>query len=387
MVQATPFANALAEFSLNLYRQINTSKAGSNIFMSPLSISFALAMTYAGASGNTKKQMRSLLFGQWTEKQDEELHALYAEVMGLLNKSDAPYKLHLANRVYAHEPTLGELLTQFSNILKQKYSSELQPLDFGKGGGEEARGIINNWVGDKTNQKIKDLIPSGALSPLTRLVLVNAIYFKGDWKTKFSSEATRPMQFHAGPNKEVQVDMMSMNGKKFFYNETEGYQTLGMPYTGEQLFMFIMLPKEKHGLADMEKSLNGKNFLEAILNTNNEQKMEHVMVPKFKLEETVKLVEILKQLGATDMFDDEKADFSNINGKRDLAVSDVIHKAFIEVNEEGTEAAAATAVTMNIRCAMPQMNPSFIADHPFLFSIVDVRTNSILFLGRYFGSK
>jgi len=312
---------------------------------------------------------------------------MYQEVMSLLNKKDdSSYKLHLANRVYAHEPTLGHLLEPFSNILKQKYGSELQAVDFGKNNGEEARGVINKWVDEKTNQKIKDLLPKGVLSSMTRLVLVNAIYFKGDWKMKFEKEATRSKQFYAGPNKEIQVDMMSMSGRKFYYDENDGFQVLGMPYKGDELFMFVLLPKKRDGLAEMEKSFDGKKFLEAILNANREQKMEAVMIPKFKLEETVNLVEILEQLGATDMFDQQKADFTNINGKRDLVISDVIHKAFIEVNEEGTEAAAATGVVANLRC-MPAPSPSFIADHPFLFSIVDIRSTSILFLGRYFGSK
>jgi len=341
-------------------------------------------MTYAGAAGNTKTQLRNLLLGDSSEKKDDEFHSLYAEVVNLLNKGDKNYKLHVANRVYAHEKDLAELLDKFTNTLKQKYSSDLQAVDFGKS--EQVRGQINQWVGEKTNEKIKDLIPPGVLSELTRMVLVNAIYFKGDWKTKFNPEHTQQTAFHVSENKEIQVQMMSMRNQKLRYNENEQFQVLGMPYIGEQLFMYVFLPRQQFGLAELVKSLSGKKLLESILEANREQKLQQVAVPKFKLEETAHLVPILAKLGATDMFDDHKADFSNINGKRSLVVSDVIHKAFIEVNEEGTEAAAATAVAMNLRCAMP-MNPSFIADHPFLFAIVDMRSTSVLFLGRYNGQN
>lgn len=273
MSGASPFAQSLADLSLNLYREISAANgASSNIFISPLSISFALAMTYAGANGNTKKQMRDLLLGNRTDKQDDELHALYADVLGQLNKGSGSYKLHLANRVFAHQPTLGDLRPQFTSVIKEKYTSDLQPLDFGDEA--HARGVINNWVSEKTNQKIKDLIPRGVLSSLTRLVLVNAIYFKGDWKTKFDSKATRPRTFYAGPNKEIEIDMMHMGGQKFYYNENEGFQVLGMPYKGDELFMFVLLPQEREGLAALEKSLSGSKLLEAVLAANMEQKLD-----------------------------------------------------------------------------------------------------------------
>jgi len=342
-----------------------------------------LAMTYAGAAGNTKAELKKVLFGDWNENEDD-VHTMYGEVMEILNKEGSPYKLELANRIYAHEPSVGDLLGSFKNILQQKYTSDIHPVDFGKS--EETRGLINQWVEEKTNKKIKDLIASGVLSAMTRLVLVNAIYFKGDWKTQFDKEHTRSDKFHVSANKEIDVDMMTMRGQKLYYNENEEYQILGLPYKGEHLFMFVVLPRERFGLGELEKSLDGKKFLQSIMESNRERKLEYVQMPKFKLEETVELVKVLDHLGAKDMFSESAADFSNINGKKDLYVSDVIHKAFIEVNEEGTEATAATAAVMNLRCAMP-MNPSFVADHPFLFTIIDMRSTSILFLGRYMGSK
>jgi len=259
----------------------------------------------------------------------------------------------------------------------------LQYVDFGKS--ELIRAQINQWVSVKTNEKIQDLIPPGVFSGLTKMVLVNAIYFMGEWKEKFKPYNTKPGTFYAPKRKIVQVQMMNMT-ECLPYKQHKEFQILGMPYMGDDLSMFVILPKQQFGLAELVKRLNGKKLLEAISGTA--KNWTTVTMPKFKLEETANLLPILAKLGASDMFDDQKADFSNINGKRifddndGLVVSGIIHKAVIEVDEEGTVAAAATAMILRGGGYPP---PKFTADHPFLFTIVDMRSMSVLFLGRYNG--
>lgn len=243
---------------------------------------------------------------------------------------------------------------------------------------EKARNEINKWVEDRTNQKIKELIQKGDLTSLTRLVLVNAIYFKGKWKYTFNKKETKEIPFFVDEKRTSKVPMMHQVND-FNYYEDKDLQAIELPYSGDELSMIVILPKERT-LSKLEKNLN-YTLLDKISTNMAKEKIE-VYFPKFKIEKRYILNEPLIKLGMSDAFDDMLADFSGMTGSRDLYISKVIHQSFIEVNEEGTEAAAATAVIMSGKSI--SLGPKiFKADHPFLFFIIHKPTNTILFMGRF----
>jgi serpin B len=259
--------------------------------------------------------------------------------------------------------------------VKKFYGVRITPIDYSDE--EKARHTINAWVEDKTGSKIKDLIGQGVLEAATRLVLVNAIYFKGDWASPFDPGLTSPASFFVTPGKSVDVPMMSMK-YTFRYAEGEGLQILELPYGGNDLSMLALLPKEVDGLARLEASLSLEN-LDGWTKDLAEAEVQ-VSLPRFELSFPFRLDDTLKALGMPDAFSD-KADFSGMDGSKDLFVGAVLHKAFVAVNEQGTEAAAATAVVMMMKAvAFPAI--VFRADHPFVFLIRDNSTGSILFIGR-----
>uniref|UniRef100_A0A914WK99 Serpin domain-containing protein n=1 Tax=Plectus sambesii TaxID=2011161 RepID=A0A914WK99_9BILA len=266
--------------------------------------------------------------------------------------------------------------------LSKHYRNSVHAVNF-KSEAESARNEINGWVAETTKQRIKDLLAPDVLNSDTRLVLVNAIYFKGEWAEQFKDYQTNKATFYAASNKESKVDMMHMT-ERFKYSDQPDCQVLGMHYKGYELAMYVFLPKKRDGLAEVESSLTGERMLQLI---EGDRRIEvEVFLPKFKLEMSFGLGEALSSMGMSDLFDCNKADLSNITGDKSLHVSAVIHKAFIEVNEEGSEAAAATAVVMMLECGMvgPDVPPpKFIADHPFLFAISDGK--NLFFLGRYTG--
>jgi len=238
-------------------------------------------------------------------------------------------------------------------------------------------------VEKKTRNKIKNLIPKGVLNRLTRLVLTNAIYFKGNWESQFKKDRTKDGPFTLAGGEKVNVTMMNQTAD-FNYMETEDFQGLELPYVDNELSMIILLPKRVDGLAEFEKTLTLKNLSQWLAKLRKRKVI--VSVPKFKMTSQFRLAEVLKSMGMTDAFVPDVADFSGMNGKRDLFISAVIHKAYVDVNEEGTEAAAATAVVVGIT-SMPARPPVFRADHPFLFLIRDNHSGSILFIGRVTNPK
>lgn len=248
-----------------------------------------------------------------------------------------------------------------------------------------ATDLINRWVADNTAQKITKLIPPGVLDHLTRLVLVNAVYFKGDWQKKFDVKDTKEEDFHVSATETVRVPLMHKSKAKLWYgvNQDLNCQAIELPYAGDRLSMFVILPIAVDGLGKLESSLSAGELLDARERFRMQLRDVHVWLPKFKLDEQLGLTEILAKMGITDMFNKNVADFSGIDGTRELYVSKVLHQAVVDVNEEGTEAAAATAVVMMTRCAVILKDPfEFRADHPFVFFIQDNLTNSVLFLGR-----
>ena len=361
------------KFALNLYQKLKDTQG--NLFLSPYSISTALAMTYAGARDNTAKQMAKTLHFSLDQ---EELHPAFAKLRATLNaiEQKGKVKLHTANSLW---PQIGyPFLNEYLGLTERHYGVTITPVDY-RAAREAARRMINTWVEDKTENKIKDIIQPGVLDALTRLVLVNAIYFKGKWGSQFKESATKDVPFHLSQKKSVTVPMMNQK-ETFRYAECENIEILELPYVGNDLSMLVLLPKEIDGLADLEKALTADN-LEKRTKRLRKTKVT-VFLPKFKMTSQFGLGETLKSMGMTDAFNPNKANFSGMDGNpKWLSIGAVIHKAFVDVDEEGTEAAAATAVVMRAK-AMPAPAPTFRADHPFLFLIQDNNTRSILFIGR-----
>lgn len=366
-------------FALDLYRRLSSgAQPSDNLLVSPLSISTALGMTYAGARARTAQQMANVL--HFTLPGDR-LHAAFGELMRDLGKDREGYQLSIVNRLFGQA---GYPFKQpFLDTTGNDYGAPLEPVDF-KSDHEAARLRINDWVEDRTHDKIRDLLPKGSIDDKARLVLTNAIYFDGSWKHEFDKAATRFEPFYANGG-DAPVSMMNQL-RHFQYADLPSFQMLEMPYAGDDLSLVALLPKERGGLAGLEASLTPDlwNSSVAALGETN----VIVTLPKFKFDSSFSLADSLKELGMTDAFDKHLADFRDIADPLDekLVISKVLHKTLIDVNEEGTEAAGATAVVMigvTSACYCPPPPPKeFRADHPFLFALRDRHSGSLLFLGR-----
>jgi serpin B len=285
-------------------------------------------------------------------------------------------QLNVANGLWAQKG--NPFLPAFLDIARKQYEANVNQSDF-RTSAEAVRHEINDWVGQKTKGKITDLIPQGMLTPMTRLVLVNAIYFKGRWSTQFKKTSTTNAPFSVTGVRKVQAPLMNIT-ENFNYAEPEGLQVLELPYVGNDVSMVVLLPRENDGLKTLENSLTAPKLYEW-LGLLHSQKV-NVFLPKFKLTDQFSLVKTLASMGMLAPFSPQ-ADFSGMDGGHDLFISDVVHKAYVDVNEEGTEAAAATGVGMHaLAVRRPEPVPVFRADHPFIFLIRDTRSGSILFLGR-----
>jgi serine protease inhibitor len=359
------------QFGLDLYGKLR-DKDG-NLFFSPYSISTALAMTYAGARGQTAEEMAKTLH---FDLDHDKLHPAFKALQEGMKaeKKKAGYRLHVANALWGQKDY--RFLPAFLQVTHDNYGVGLQEVDFVKAT-EQARKTINEWVEKQTENKIKELLQPGILDTMTRLVLTNAIYFKGDWASQFKKDATRDLPFKLGDGKEVKTPLMYQRSK-FGYLETGDLQALELPYQGKDLSMVVLLPKKIDGLPSLEKELT-TDRLAGWLGRMRASEVQ-VFLPKFKMTSEFALKPVLASLGMKKLFTVE-ADLSGMNGRTDLYVSAVIHKAYLDVNEEGTEAAAATAVVVWATSARPPV-PVFRPDHPFLFLIRDQRTGSILFMGR-----
>lgn len=358
-----------SRFSFSLYSRLEERKG--NLFFSPLSVSSALAMTSAGARGETAAEMADVL--QFPD--GESLHGAFYSLLEELKTGQAEgVRLEIANRLWGQ--TGFTFLKSFRELTETYYGAALAEIDFSDP--ETARKIINRWVEKNTGGLIKDLIGPGVLGPLVRLVLTNAVYFKGEWEEGFDKEATETEDFHLSADRKVAVAMMRRKGD-YGYFENENLKVLELPYRGETFSMIICLPARVDGLKDLEKSLS-RSVLEQWL---EEQKIQNVRVflPRFRLTSRFELANVLAGLGMRLAFS-PKADFSGMTGKKDLYISRVIHQAYVDVNEEGTEAAAATAVVMRLTALSPAAEKTFRADHPFLFLIRHNPSGTILFLGR-----
>ena len=381
----TADAKAVAEgnnqFASDLYARLRSDKP-TNLFFSPYSISTALAMTDAGAKGLTEKQMSDVL--RFSVSRDK-LGPAFAQLrQTLVSKDEKPdFQLRVANRLWGQQGF--HFLPAYLQTTKDEYGAELGLVDFKKQA-EGARKEINAWVEEQTDHKIKDLLAPGVLNSDSRLVLTNAIYFKARWQTEFTKGATADAPFHVSAEKNDSVPMMHQT-HRFSYGESEDVQALELPYGRGNLAMLILLPKKNDGLADLEKGLNGENVKK--WTANLKPRLVQVSLPKFKLNAEFSLAKVLDSMGMKLAFSDQ-ADFTGMSNEEPLKISAVIHKAFVDVNEEGTEAAAATAVVITRAMAVmprPEETVVFHADHPFVFLLRDHQTGSILFMVRLANPK
>ncbi|XP_059364537.1 leukocyte elastase inhibitor-like [Carassius carassius] len=382
---------ANTQFSLNLFKKISGGNASGNVFYSPISISSALAMVSLGAKGNTAAQIFKVLSFTNPPKPDaatpashvkeDQIHSSFNKLMSELKKPGAPYVLSLANRLYREQSY--QFVEKFLNDAKKYYEAGLEKVDFKKKS-EAVRVDINKWVEKNTQGKIKDLLPLGSIDDLTRMVLVNAIYFKGNWEKKFPKEDTRDAQFRLNKTHTKPVKMMNQKAQfPLAFIPEMNSQVLELPYVGKDLSMLIILPEEIQdettGLQKLEKALTYEKLMEWTKPSKMHRQEVQVSLPRFKMEESYDMKSLLISMGMEDVFSPQKVNLSGMSPNNDLVVSKVIHKAFVEVNEEGTEASAATGVVIANR----SFAPMFIADHPFLFFIRHNPSNSILFYGRF----
>jgi serpin B len=363
------------EFAADLYGQLRTQEG--NLFFSPYSISTALAMTYGGARGETAKQMARTLHFDLPER---DLAPAFGGMASGLNAVQAKgqVRLAVANSLW---PQAGyQFRPEYLDLCEKYYGASIQPVDY-VGNTEGARKTINGWVEGKTMDKIVDLLKPGTLNQTTSLVLVNAIYFKGNWVHKFKPEVTRDAPFHVSPETTVTAPLMRQTDD-FGYAEFPDLQVLELSYLGNDVSMVVLLPHTVDGLNKLEAQLTASN-LAAWTAHLGWQKVQ-VFLPKFKATSGFSLGGTLAEMGMPDAFVYPKADFSGMDGTHNLYISEVIHKAYVDVDEQGTEAAAATGILMRAGAAARPMAPIpvFRADHPFLFLVRDNQTGSILFLGR-----
>ena len=371
-------------FAFNLYHDLASEEG--NLFYSPYSISLALAMTYAGATGETEQQMADTL--QFLLPQ-ATLHPTFNALdLELASRSEGPagsdgegFRLNIANAVWGQEDY--EFLEPFLDILAESYGAGVRPVDF-RGSPEQSRVAINDWIAERTEDRIMDLIPPDVIDGLTRMVLTNAIYFNAGWLYAFDESQTRTAPFHLLDGSSIDVPMMRTTDS-LGYAGGEGYQVVDLPYVGQEMSMTVLLP-DLGRFREIEDRLDAA-LAQRIIGEVAYREVD-LKMPRFEFESQFRLAETLKGMGMADPFDPSTAEFSGMDGKSCLAgdqgclyIEEIIHKAFVTVDEEGTEAAAATAVTMQTMSARPQPVAVTI-DRPFIFLIRDRETGTILFVGR-----
>lgn len=368
--EARSLAGRNRKFAVALYKELAGSEG--NVFFSPYSVSTSLAMAYAGARGKTAEEMATVLrFDGF----DGDVHPVLRELESrIMEVNDRGFvEITVANSLW---PAAGcPILEGYLKMLGENYGAEASPVDF-EGAPDEARRRINDWASDETRGRIKDLIPEGSIDPRTALILANAIYFKGTWKQKFDQADTEIAPFHVSPEDTVWVSMMSLK-HELRYSANRLAQVLCMPYEGHDVSMVALLPVEGVSLGELEASLSAESIGLWVMAT--EYTEVRVLMPRFEFECSYSLNRTLEDMGMRDAFSELRADFSGMHPA--LFISAVRHKGSIEVDEEGTEAAAATAVELKFKGIKP--GPTvFRADRPFLFIIWENTTSSILFMGR-----
>jgi len=386
----TQISQGCNAFACDLYAQLKTNEG--NLFFSPYNIANALAIVYAGAKKETETQMSKVLHNNLPQK---EFHSSFAKLIKMLSdsslrqgfggrhaldpfgkpqgKAKAKYDLDIASKLFIQDGF--KLLTPFVNTIKTNYTDAFAQINFANS--KAASDTINRWVSEKTKDKIKKIVSADDFNELTRLVIASAIYFKGKWVKQFKKTNTAISTFHVNKEKKIDVHMMHQT-ESFKYMESDAFQMVELPYLGDSLSMIIILPKEIDGLKKIEPTLTIENIKKWLAHLKEEK--IRVSLPRFKMEESYKLKQYLSQMGMPLAFSNE-ADFSGIDGTTNLTISKILHKTFIETDEQGTEAAAATAVVMRLKSVYMPMQ-SFVADHPFIILIKEKQNDLILFMGR-----
>ncbi|NXL95609.1 SPB10 protein, partial [Alectura lathami] len=402
-------SESVGRFTIDLFKKLNETNNDKNLFFSPWSISSALALTYLGAKGNTAIEMAKVL--HFTKaggaegsssvarpsrgrpkrrkmdsehEQAENIHTGFQELLKAFNKPRNTYSLKSANRIYVEKTY--PLLPTYIQLSKKYYKAEPHKINF-KTASEQARREINTWVERQTENKIKDLLTSRDVGSSTRLVLVNAIYFKAEWEEKFHAEYTDMQPFRLSKNKSKPVKMMYMrHAFPVLIMEKMNFKMIEMPYMKKELSMFILLPDDIRdsttGLEQLERELTYEKLSEWADSKKKTVTVVDLHLPKFKLEDKYNLSDYLISMGMASAFSNS-ADFSGMAGTRDLAISRVCHQSFVAVDEKGTEAAAATAVIIELTSIPTSPILKFKVDHPFHFFIRHNKSKSILFFGRF----
>ncbi|XP_019377371.1 PREDICTED: heterochromatin-associated protein MENT-like isoform X2 [Gavialis gangeticus] len=395
-------------FALDLFTKLNESCKGDNIFFSPWSISIGLAMVYLGAGGNTATEMAEVLHFNKEEKtvvsprssnpscgrprkrkmepeqnETREIHVGFKTLLSAVNKPNKNYELKTANRLY--EEKTYPLVQRYLRLAKKFYCAEPQAANF-RTAAEQARKEINSWVTNQTEGRIQDLLPTGSVDSRTALVLVNAIYFNGKWEKQFLKENTSERPFRVSKTKTKPVQMMFLKDMfKILCMDTMKLKIIEVPYIKNELSMFILLPDDisdsTTGLEMLERELTYEKLAEWTSPDRMAKVEVEMYLPRIKLEEGYDLKSTLISMGMPDAFSPGTADFTGLSDRKDLFLSKIFHKSFVEVNEEGTEAAAATGIVIAERAHLKAIK--FKADHPFIFFIRHNKTKSILFFGRF----
>lgn len=364
-------------FAVDLYGRLSAQPG--NLFFSPESVSTAFAMTYAGARGQTATEMARVFHYTLPP---ERLHPAIGALLFSMNAPHQGYALRVADALWAEKDE--NFLPAYLKLVQTSYGAGFHPVDF-KFAPDSVRVTINQWVEKQTNNKIQNLLGPGTVTPLSRLILTNAIYFKAAWADQFHKSATENKDFHLSASKTIQAPTMYNSGG-YYYLKGPSFQALSIPYEKDEISMLILLPDSVDGLPALERSLTAGNLEKWSAALNYEHDVV-VYLPRFKITQQFELSSALKDLGVKTAFDGNSADFSGMTGDKSLVISAAIHKAYIDVDENGTEAAAATAVVMGMATAMQSRTPPpppiyFTADHPFLFLIRDNISGAILFMGR-----
>ncbi|NXB77906.1 NEUS protein, partial [Donacobius atricapilla] len=368
----------IAELSVNVYNQLRATREDENILFSPLSMAIAMGMVELGAHGTTLKEIRHSL-GFDGLKNGEEF-AFLKDLSDMTTAEESHYVLDIANSLYVQNGF--HVSDKFLQLVKKYFKAEVENVDFSQSAAVATQ--INKWVENHTNSMIKDFVSSQDFGALTHLALINAIYFKGNWKSQFRPENTRTFSFTKDDESEVQIPMMYQQGE-FYYgefsdgsNEAGGiYQVLEIPYEGDEISMMIVLSRQEVPLATLEPLLKA-SLIHEWANSVKKQKVE-VYLPRFSVEQEIDLKDVWRGLGITELFS-SSADLTAMSDNKELYLAKAFHKAFLEVNEEGSEAAAASGMIAISRMAV--LYPQVIVDHPFFFLVRNRRTGTVLFMGR-----
>ena len=359
-------------FATGLYSRLRSQPG--NLFFSPESISTAFAMAWAGARGQTAAEMARVF--HYTLPPDH-LHPAMGALLAAMNAPHDGFELHVADALWAQRDE--SFLESYLKLVQSAYGAGFRQVNF-TSSPEAARATINQWIEKQTKDRIKDLLPPGTVTSMTRLVLTNAIYFKGSWVDPFDKAATRNDPFHVSSSQSVQAPFMHRTGNYAYYDGGT-FQALDLPYKGNELSMVVLLPKKTDGLSALEDSFTAETLASWLPKLQSGNRVI-LALPRFTMTQRFELSGILGAMGMPQAFSN-RADFSGMTGRPGLTISAAVHKAFVDVNETGTEAAAATGTVMMGMARRVEPPPIvFQADHPFLFMIRDTKSGSILFLGR-----